>query len=144
MPGWLKIMLIVAVACVVLGVVAAVAGFLWFRAHAGELRERAEAVRAEARELGASSTPDGCVGGALRRLDSGRGILDQAMAQAFLGGCLEAAPADPRFCEGVPARSEIMASVRWALGRCAELGRADDQACARILGEVQSYCHPSQ
>ncbi len=143
MPQWIKVLLIIAASGLLL-LCLAIGGFAWWlHANQKAFTEKAFAALTEGKDFGSGKTSDGCIDESLTRLDRASGIVDQAMLGVFLKGCLESAPRDPKLCVGVPATNEILPGARWRQSVCADHGRPDDQACARLLEAIQNVCHPA-
>lgn len=131
-------------ACLVCGV----SGWLWLQGKAGEMREIGVRVGEEAAEFAATHTQADCLDESLRRSEacgSPMEIMCHAEANAFLRFCLAAASTTPGLCDGVPPASDIMAGAEWAAAYCAEIGRAQDPSCPRLVGAVVQHCaQPTQ
>ena len=82
-----------------------------------------------------------CLSESFARLDHKSGLIEDALTGVFLKSCLATADRDPSLCAGVPAASEILASVQWRMAECSRNGRPDDQRCARLLEAIQDHCH---
>lgn len=144
MPKWLKIVLLVGLALVLLCGVGVGGVAWWFNANKAQLRASGERIMAEAKSFGQSSDADGCVTEALRRLDAADGFVAQAEQKVFLRACLENTLSRPDFCEGVPKMSEFMTAATWSVANCNDRQAKDPQACGRLLQAVMEYCerHP--
>jgi hypothetical protein len=131
----------------ILGAVTCVAaGAWWFSQNADRIGVEGTQARDEGRALGTGTSTDGCVDRALERGDA-CGRFDpfcQANTSMFLNACLGVAERSTGFCDGVPAPFDIMRSGNWAMLYCQRRGRAQNQACIGMVGEVQLYCHPPQ
>jgi hypothetical protein len=95
--------------------------------------------REEGEELGATTDQQGCLDEALGRTD-GKGSVTAIAAGVFMRGCFDSAQPTEGFCDGVPAESEILATVTWSQQRCAGLGRVNDQGCVSVMRIMQTYC----
>lgn len=116
---------------------------LWIDANKDELMNMGVEAEAEGVDYGVGSDQSGCVGEGLSRLEL-CGEFDpmcEAENGIFLKSCLSAASPSEGFCDGVPAKNDILESATWAVGTCVNLGRAQDQACGRMLQSVQDHCH---
>jgi hypothetical protein len=143
MPSWLKIVLIVAASGVLLLAVA-IGGFAWWLyAKRGELRAQGSAAEAEGKQYGLGKSSNACIDDSLSRLGHTTGIVEQAVLGIFLKGCLRSASRDPALCDGVPTTGEIFRSATWRNEICAAHGHPGDEACARLLGNIQEVCHPA-
>ena len=144
----------IVVAIVVVAVGAAIgAGWWWLRAHKDELQRTGKESFRDGAHYGIGKDANACVVEAERRLRhvgsspvsssvssvSFDGILGEAANKVFLEGCLKASTMPPSFCDGVPKRDDMTASVRWLSTKCATLGDAREP-CTRLLGAVQERC----
>ena len=59
---------------------------------------------------------------------------------AFLWGCLEAAPFEATFCDGVPSPANDPAVERWARKTCRKHGKPDDRICVLVVAMVPAFC----
>lgn len=139
MKPWQKLALILSGSAVVSVGVLGVLGyhFVWkkkdqFIAASVEAGQRGEA-------FGQGKLRGACVDEALRRLKIERGIPEESFIRLSLSTCLDAAEHDDT-CEGVPPSSELMRSVTWAMAQCDARKMGGDQACHRVIQEVQEHC----
>ncbi len=139
MPTWLKVVLGILIAGVVLcgGGVAAVT--FWVKANEGKLKETGTRAKADAEAFAKTSDQSGCVREALGRLKVKSGLLDEVEHRVFLTECLKVAPQTPGFCEGVPKMDQIMAAAGWARDQCASY-EGPKESCGRTLQEVMKHC----
>jgi hypothetical protein len=140
MPTWLKVILIILVIGIALVAGAVFVGVRWFRAHEGELRAQGKAVIAEGQDFGRGKDAEACVAESFARLKRCDGFICEAKTKIFLQHCVSTANIPPSFCDGVPKRSEILASARWALDECARRGLPNHQPCTRLVGALQEAC----
>ncbi len=134
---------VVAIGCGAAVVVAAAlvaGGVFWVRAHQGELVEAGKGAFKEGAHFGEGRDAAACVAEAERRLPSLGGALDEATNKVFLEGCLKTATLPAGFCDGIPARNDILASVHWAGTRCTGVPAASQARCTRLIGAVQERC----
>ena len=127
-----------------LGIIAVAGVVYWVYQNKDRWVQSAERLVKEAKEFGAKTNNEGCLGEALSRYKRDKSIAGRISTQGFLTVCLEASEPSPGFCDGVPPRNEIVKSVNWALKKCAGAGLQNDQGCQQILGAVQAYCHRSE
>ena len=139
MKPWQKLALILGGSAVVSTGVLGVLGyhFIWkkkdqFIAASVEAGERGTA-------FGKGKPRGACVDEAMRRLKIESGIPEESFIRLALSTCLDAADPDDT-CEGVPPSSELMRSVAWAIAQCDARKMHGDQACTRVIGEVQEHC----
>jgi hypothetical protein len=140
MPRWLKVVLIVFGSIALLCLISSVVAYSWFNENKEKLKGVSERAKNEGAAFAYQHDADECVNEALRRLENHRGIIEQAQNKIFLKACLEKAERAPQFCLGVPPRSEILESARWAVDRCVDKGKTGDQDCARLMQAVQEAC----
>jgi hypothetical protein len=140
MPAWLKVILLILVIGIALAVLAVFLGIRWFRSHEGELREQGRAVVAEGQDFGRGKDAEACVAESFARLKRCDGFICEAKTKVFLQHCVSTSNVPPAFCEGVPRRSEILASATWALEECARRRLANDRPCTRLVGALQEAC----
>jgi hypothetical protein len=136
-----KILLVVTAIGVGLVGALGIVGVWWWHENRDRLRAEGEAMKAAGRAFGSHRDSAACLSESLARLDQKSGILDEARTKVFLESCLATAGRDPSLCAGVPAESEIMASVRWRMAECSRHEQANDQRCARLLSAIQEVCH---
>lgn len=129
--------------CLVCGV----SGWLWVQDKAGEMREMGVRVGNEATEFAASHAQADCLDESFRRSEacgSPAEIMCHAEVNAFLRFCLAAASTTPGLCDGVPPADDIVGSAQWAGAHCAELGRAQDPSCPRLVSGLVYHCAPAE
>ena len=139
MPGWLKLLLALIGAFIVVVVVLVVVAYRSFSAHEPELRASAEQLKREGAAAGAGKQPADCVEEALRRAD--RSFTGQIKTRVFVDACLKATTRPPGYCDAVP--DGIMATAKWANAECARRRLAGDQVCVQVYTAITEYCHPS-
>jgi len=113
----------------------------WIYQNKDRWIQAAENIGKEAKEFGAKTNNEGCLNEALSRHKRDKSITGQISTGVFLGVCLQESAPSPGFCDGVPARGEIMKSASWSLKKCADAGLQNDQGCQQIFKAVQQYCH---
>lgn len=144
MPKWLKVMLAVFAALVLLCGVGVGGIAWWFNANKDALRENGQRVMAEAKAFARDTDGDGCVTESLRRLEAADGFIAQAEQKIFLRSCLEHTLQRPDFCEGVPKMSDLLAGASWSVANCNDRGAREPQACSRLLQAVMEFCERNQ
>ena len=138
-----KVVLGILAALLLVSILSCLGLKMWFEDNKDELANMGEEADAAGIEYGIGSDQAGCVGAGLSQQD-GCGAFDpmcEAENSIWLRACLSAATPTPGFCDGVPEKSDIIDSATWAVGTCMNLGRPDDQACGRLLQQVQEHCH---
>lgn len=113
---------------------------VWLQANSEELKEKGKAVMREGASFGRGKPAQACIDEGVRRLPNLDGVVAEATNKVFVESCLKVAVLDTAFCANVPPRGEIMQSAMWALGVCANLGKAGDQPCTRLVGAIQERC----
>lgn len=125
--------------------VIAVGGIIyWVYQNKGEWIKSAEQIGQvidQAKEFGAKANNEGCLKEALSRHKGDNSFTGQIAIQGFLTACLQASAPSPGFCDGVPAKSEIMKSASWRLKKCSDAGLQGDRGCQQIFDVVQAHCH---
>lgn len=111
-----------------------------------ELAAQGEVVMAEAESFGLTTDQDGCMTAGLDRAAACTGgVMEkgtcQGMAQVYLQGCLNTAVASPGFCDGAPAKEQIMDTVNWGVAQCELYGRSGEQSCANIQQTRAEWCN---
>ena len=140
MPTWLKVILIILFIGIAVVALAVFLGVRWLRSHEGELRDQGRAVITEAQDFGRGKDAEACVTEAFARLKRCDGFICEAKTRVFLQQCVSTANVPPAFCNGVPKRSEILATATWALEECARRGLPNDRPCTRLVGGLQEAC----
>ena len=121
---------------------AASAVVLWVRANADDIKAGAKEVQAEAHAFGLGSDQAACLDEGLRRAAPcmDMNIKCQVKAKLFTNFCLDVAPDTPDFCEGVPAKNELIAFTKWATQECSARGMLGNQGCQQLLQEQADHC----
>ncbi len=116
--------------------------YLWARANADDLKESGLELHGEATAFGEASSDRACLEEGFARAApcSDLNIRCNVKASVFLSFCLEAAPATGAFCEGVPARSDLLAFTKYSTQACAERGMMGHQGCAQVLQRLGDHC----
>lgn len=140
MPKWLKVVLIIFGGFAFLCLATAGAGYVWFTENKDKLKGVGDRAKSEGAAFAYNRTAEDCVDEALRRLENHRGIVEQAENKLFIKACLEKAQRPPQFCDGVPPRSELMATATWSVERCVAKGKTNDQDCARLMQAIVEAC----
>jgi hypothetical protein len=143
MPKWLKVTLIVSGVAFLLIVAAGVAGAVALKRTIERTEVAVEQARADAELFALTGTEKECVTEAVRRSAECEGLRVLCMAQidAFLYQCIDAAPDDPSFCDGIPSSGDDRAVESWTRNVCAQQGRQDDLACTAGLTPANIRCY---
>ncbi len=139
MASFLKALLVVGVLIVVVAIIAGVAGYSWYSKHGRQFMESARQAQSEGVQFGEETDDQGCLDEALARHKQAGGFAQSIAHDLFLKGCLSASEQTDGFCDGVPKRSQVMASAGWQIKKCAGAG-LNDPFCRRIFAQVQEYC----
>jgi hypothetical protein len=137
--SFLKALLVVGVVLVLLAIVAGVAGYWWYTKHGREFMEAARQAHAEGVQFGEETDDEGCLHEALARHKQAGGLAQSISHNLFLKGCLSSSEQTEGFCDGVPKRLQIVASMTWQTKRCAGAGFTDP-TCRQLFAQVQEYC----
>jgi hypothetical protein len=138
MAGFVKGLLVVGF-LVLLAIIAGVAGFYWYSKHGRQFMESARQAHAEGVQFGEESDDEGCLSEALARHKQAAGFGRAMAHNLFLKGCLSASEVTDGFCDGVPRRTQVMASATWQAKKCAKAGFTDPY-CHQLFAQVQEYC----
>jgi hypothetical protein len=124
-------------------IVLAMAGgaWWWWKDNAEKLQEAGTVAFDEGRKAGAKLREGGCVARAIERhrIDENRTLLGSVRTNLFLRACLDASRLEAAFCDGVPAKGEILSLGLWAGQSCAKAGFADAY-CGQMFSQVAEYC----
>lgn len=145
MPRWLKVVLAVFAALLLLCLAGAAGASWWLDTNKDRLKEVGDRAVLEGQDFADGRDAEACLDEALARLRAEDGIVAQATHRVFLKECLARASRPPGFCDGVPAKGDLTAKslltyAEWAAARCAAKDRAQDQACTRMMQVVQDAC----
>ncbi|MGH9754639.1 MAG: hypothetical protein ACREA2_17825, partial [Blastocatellia bacterium] len=124
-----------------LGIIAVGGIVYWVYQNKAKWVQSAEQLMEDAKKFGVNTNNEGCLKEALSRHKRDKSITAQISTNAFLGICLQQSEASPGFCDGVPAKGEIMKSANWTLKKCSDAGLQNDRGCQQIFGTVQAHCH---
>ncbi|HJZ83515.1 MAG TPA: hypothetical protein VKD91_24305, partial [Pyrinomonadaceae bacterium] len=140
MPGWLKVLLIVAIVIVLLIVGVVGAGVVWWAKNKDALMGRAKEEMAEGREFGRHSDNQACVDESVSRYKKEPGFGSTISNSFFMRTCLEASQPTPGFCDNVPQPTEFMKSAQWQLEQCRRVDLSKDDYCRQLFQPVQQFC----
>jgi hypothetical protein len=112
----------------------------WVYQNKDKWTQSFEQVEKESKDFGAKTDNEGCLKEALSRHKNDKSITGQISTTIFLGTCLQKSAPSPGFCDGIPAKGEIIKSNNWKLKKCSDAGLQNDQGCQQILDAVQEYC----
>ena len=140
MPGWLKVLLIVAVVIVllVLGVIGA--GVYWWMRNKDSLMARAKEVATEGQDFGRSTDNQGCVDETFSRYKKDPGMSSAISTSIFMRMCLDASRPTPGFCTDVPKATDFLKATRWRVDQCRKIDLASDNYCQQLFQPVQEFC----
>ena len=143
MPKWVKVLLAIVVGGVFLMVAAGTIIPIMLQQGFEDFETAIDEATAQGTTLGESATLDACVGEVVARSSrcEGASLTCVPGVTAFLWGCLEAAPFDPAFCDGVPSPEREKSVERWTRNTCREHGRPDDELCSLVISIVPAFCN---
>src|SRR5262252_4680494 len=113
MPGWLKVLLIIAIVVVLLIVGVVGAGVIWWTKNKDALMARAKEVATEGKDFGKASDNQGCVDEGVTRYKKEPGFGSAISTGIFMRTCLDASRPTPGFCDDVPKSTEFVRSGQW-------------------------------
>jgi hypothetical protein len=140
MPGWLKVLLIVAIVLVLVIVGVVGAGVFWWMRNKDALVGRAKEIVAEGKDFGSHSDNQGCVDEGLSRYKKEPGFGAAISNSIFMQTCLDESKPTPGFCDNVPRQTEFMKSGTWRVEECRHYDLRHDQYCQQLFQPVQVYC----
>ena len=144
MPTWLKVVLIIVGVMVLTCGLVVSAGAWWLKKNKGEIESVGVEARASGEAYGRAHDQAGCLDQAITALPEKSGLVAEVKNKLFLASCLGAAPRSAGFCDGVPPSAEMIHSVTWATEACAKRAKGNEQACTRLMQEVQKACDQSR
>ena len=140
MPGWLKVLIAVAIVVVLLVVGVVVGGVVWWSRNKDKLMGRAKEVMTEGREFGRNTDNQGCVDETLVRYKKEPGFTSVISLSIFSRACLDASRPTPGFCNDVPKPTEIIKSGQWRAEQCRRADLSSDSYCRQLFQPVQEFC----
>jgi hypothetical protein len=140
MPTWLKVLLIVALAIVLLVVGVVIAGAVWWSRNKDALISRAKEVVAEGREAGGKTDNQGCVDESIARYKKEPGLGTAISTSIFMRTCLDASRPTEGFCSDVPKVREFVKSAQWRADQCRRIDLSHDSYCQQLFQPVQQFC----
>ena len=130
---------IVIVILLTLTVVLAGAGWYFWSKHLDPLLQGGRAQRAQGLEFGESADARECLMKAFEIYAEEPGFKRGMLCRIFLDSCLSTSSPSSGFCQGVPAKNEIVASAKWRVSVCGREGHGHD-SCHMLLDPLQEYC----
>jgi hypothetical protein len=140
MPGWLKVLLIVAIVVVLLVVGVVGAGVFWWMRNKDAVVGRLKEVSTEGKDFGSHSDNKGCVDETMSRYKREPGFTNAISDSIFMRTCLDASKPTPGFCDSVPGRTEFIKSGKWRIEQCSNVDLPNDQYCQQLFQPVQDFC----
>ncbi len=140
MPGWLKILLIVALIIILLVIGAVIAGAVWWSRNKEALIGRAKEVVTEGRDFGRNSNNQGCVDESITRYKTEKSFSNAISTSIFMRSCLDASDPTPGFCDDVPGETEFIKSGKWRVEQCRHYELLGDSYCQNLFQPVQQFC----
>lgn len=144
MPGWAKVLIIIAVLAVLLVVGAIVAGAFWWSRNKDTLIAKGKAVITEGQDAGRKTDNQGCVDQSLSRYEAAPGFSGAISSSIFMQTCLQASKPTPGFCDEVPKESDFVKSAGWRVSQCEKADLSADQYCQQLFAPVQRFCERPQ
>jgi hypothetical protein len=141
MPGWLKVLLIIAIVVVLLVVGVVGAGIFWWSRNKDAVVGRLKEVATEGKDFGSHSDNKGCVDETMTRYKREPGFTSGISNGIFLRTCLDASKPTPGFCDGVPGKTEFIKTGKWRVEQCMNQDLENDQYCQQLFQQVQDYCY---
>jgi uncharacterized membrane protein YhaH (DUF805 family) len=139
--GWTRSMLTVlgVAACSVL-----VVGSTkhWWAAHGERVVAEGKFNVEEGARSGQGIDESACVAEAVGRSKTiGDASMTASVANSlWLKGCLRTSRAERPFCEGAPAKREILANAMWVNGECSRHSMGANPYCGTLFQAVADYC----
>lgn len=115
------------------------AGIYFISKYGREMGEGVKRSQSEGENFGRGTDDVGCLQEALARNKKNNSITKIVSSNVFLATCLEKSQKTPKFCEGVPLRSNKQESKSWAEQKCREASQPGI-TCEAMFQVVQSYC----
>ena len=141
MPTWLKVVLGVLLAGVLLVAGLAAAGYYAFTSHREQLVNMGKAATTEGHQFGTGKSAPACIDEGLKRV-RGVGLIDEVKVRIFAGACLQTAQRPDGFCTAVPESSSFLETAQWRLSQCSGKPGLEPQQCQRFMQAWQDACHP--
>ena len=140
MPGWLKVLLIVAVVIVVLVLGVIGAGVYYVSRNKDAWIAKGKVVASEGRDFGRNSDNQGCVDESISRYKKEPGFGSALSNSIFMQSCLDSSRPTPNFCTDVPKATEFMKSAQWRVDQCRKIDLSSDSYCQQLFQPVQQFC----
>jgi hypothetical protein len=137
MPNWLRILLALFAAGLLVLVLAGVLAYRWMKKNGPQVAEKAKVASAEGRKFGEGKTAPECVEEGLRHAKEAKGFMEGINTQLFSSSCLTAATTPEGFCE-VP--EGLMDRARWSAEQCTKRGMPGNQGCIAVFNSVMAHC----
>ncbi len=137
----LKVLMIIVGVLVLITVAAVGGGYWWWKSSGKDYIQSAAKDYDEARKAGLSMDEQACLDRsvAIVKTPDGQTISGAIRNGLVLKGCLQTSKVVPPFCNGVPAKTEFVASATWEVNTCSKLG-ATGQFCQQLVREMATYC----
>jgi hypothetical protein len=140
MPTWAKILIIVGLV-IVLGVIAVVAGGVWWWSrNKDSIIARGKTEMTEGRDLGRTTDNQGCVDQSVLRYKKEPGFTSVIATTIFMRSCLDVSRPTAGFCDNVPKQTEFTKSAQWRVEQCERVDLRSDTYCQQLFSQVQDYC----
>ena len=136
-----KVVLIVIAAVLIVGGAGAGGAWWWWQHGSGEFKEGMTQAYLRGEERGAAADEAGCLSHALSRLRSEPepSILQAVRDNLDFSACLQTSRAVANFCDGVPAKDEMLSIVAWATHACTSR-EIESSKCGQTMKQIVDYC----
>ena len=119
-------------------------GYVWWKKAQKSFISYRKNQRNEGAAFGRGKKSSECVAESLSRIKKCKSSLCHAGTHYFMRSCLNAGLGDSSACSKVPSRAPT--SVKdvywWRKDVCKKMRSRNSFACFRLMGNIQSYCHP--
>ena len=117
----------------------------WWKHHSAEFLESGKAAMTEGQAAGRRLDEGACMVLAIDRhkADWNRTMASAVRNNLWLSGCLDASRAQEKFCDGVPAKDDVVGAGLWAASSCARHGFSDSY-CGNLFSSAVKYCGSAQ
>jgi hypothetical protein len=142
----LKILIIVFSLITVLILGGIGAGYYWWTNNSKRLIQLGKKMGREGKEYGIKNVSSECVKLAMKKDSACESFSCHIGMNFFLSSCLEHSQREKYFCKDVPKEdlSDLMGVVAWRMKECEKTKHPNNQACQRLMGNIQKFCFPKK
>lgn len=133
--GCLRVGLIGCGVLLLLGILAVVAGGIWWKRNQGDITAEAVVAAREGARFGIANDEAACFEQAKQRAGGSTSVAGAFSVGAYMRSCLEFSRQTPAFCDDVPPQGALRRTIEWQSARC-----GDDAECRNVAQVVQQYC----